>query len=130
MTLDDYCTGGSGDVGDLRPLYVRKGAAYQAALAQKAAKPKPHLETTEIRHMALPAIEYGANKYCPWGWLDTPMAWTDLLDATQRHLDAWGEGQDADPESGVCHLHHVAANVGFLLTYLNRGMGNDDRRIA
>lgn len=101
------------------------------ALAAKAAKPRLHMLTPEMLTAALPAVEYGAKKYAPWDWLKAAekgkMSFTSLLDATQRHVIAFAHTEDNDPESGLCHLHHAAANIGFLVTMFERRIGDDDR---
>ena len=106
------------------------GTVIEGLLKMKAAKPQMHLLTREIKTAALPALEYGAGKYKPWGWLDAAAdyKYTDYTNALERHIAAWVAGEENDPESGVSHLSHAAANIGILLTYQHRGLGTDDRR--
>lgn len=44
-----------------------------------------------------------------------------------RHLFAWANGEDVDPESGHLHAAHVHWNAMALHTYLVRGIGEDNR---
>lgn len=49
------------------------------------------------------------------------------VDATRRHLNAWFEGEDLDPDSGLPHLAHVLACVAILVDAQAAGKLNDDR---
>lgn len=62
-------------------------------------------------------LAFGAQKYDCHNWRKG-IEFSRLLSATFRHLIAFNEGQDLDPESGVSHLAHASCNIGFLLTFL------------
>ena len=89
---------------------------------------------TEWCLMPLEAIEpivrvlsFGARKYAPDNWkLGNP--WTDTYNSLIRHLVAWRDGEDQDPETGELHLAHIGCNVVFLLMYHLKGWGTDDRK--
>lgn len=85
----------------------------------------PPLALTEIAKVRA----YGAAKYAPWDWT-LGRAWTDYLDAVQRHLLAWQAGEDRDPESGLPHLAHAACGLMFLLEFAATGAGEDNRPIG
>lgn len=70
---------------------------------------------------------YGAEKYGDRNW-ELGMRWGRLLAASLRHLYAFAEGEDEDPESGLPHLAHAACDVLMLLHYSLYGIGRDDRR--
>lgn len=72
---------------------------------------------------------FGTEKYVKNGWRNG-MEWSRLVDATLRHLTAWMEGEEVDPESGVSHLYHAACNLMFLSEYQERGVGVDDRWVG
>lgn len=55
------------------------------------------------------------------------MEWSRMVDAALRHLGAWNEGEDLDPESGISHLAHCLCCIIFLLWYSLNGKGTDDR---
>lgn len=101
-------------------------ARVQAAFYQKAAKRRIDLFPYEGVLGPLEAIEYGANKYTERGW-EKGLDFSSIFAAANRHLWQWWSGEDVDPESGVHHLKHAACNLIFLVTYLERGIGNDDR---
>ena len=48
-------------------------------------------------------------------------------DALMRHLRAHWDGESIDPETGLPHMAHAATNALFLLAYVKRGIGKDDR---
>lgn len=70
------------------------------------------------------ALKYGRHNYRVIGVLASV-----YYDATVRHLDAWWEGEDFDPESKV-GLHHVSkaiASLTVLRDAMIQGKFTDDR---
>ena len=51
-------------------------------------------------------------------------------DAAARHLDAWFEGEEVDPDDGVPHLAAVLACIAIIVDAQAAGKLNDDRSIA
>jgi len=83
------------------------------------------LPTIALREIAK-VLEFGAKKYDPWNWAKG-MSWSRLAGAALRHLYAWLEREEKDPESDLSHLAHLGCCVLFLLTYEKLGLGTDDR---
>jgi hypothetical protein len=73
------------------------------------------------------AHQLGADKYGPWNWRDNSVAASVYINAILRHVKAWQESEDIDPESGVSHLGHVMACCGILLDAQAVGNLIDDR---
>lgn len=48
-------------------------------------------------------------------------------DAASRHLNAWFEGEEADPDSGLPHLAHALACLAIIVDAQAAGKLNDDR---
>lgn len=71
-------------------------------------------------------LAFGAQKYDAHNWRKG-MRWSRLGDAAMRHLLAWLDGEDNDPETGLPHLAHLRCCSGFLLEYAQSGAGTDDR---
>lgn len=73
-------------------------------------------------------LHFGATvkKYGPRNW-ESGFNYGRVYSALIRHLTAWWEGEDLDPESGKSHLAHAGCNILFLLTFTQRGTGTDDR---
>lgn len=59
-------------------------------------------------------LTMGANKYAPNNWQKVEGANERYYAALLRHLSAWRQGEEIDPESGVSHLGHIMCNVIFL----------------
>lgn len=71
-------------------------------------------------------LTFGANKYGDHNWkLGFPTS--RLFDALQRHLLAWNDGEDYDPESGLHHLDHAACCLMFLKHQMITKPQLDDR---
>ena len=71
-------------------------------------------------------LGFGAQKYAAHNWRKG-MKWSRLGDAALRHLLAWIDGEDVDPETGLSHLAHLRCCAGFLIEYQAAGLGDDDR---
>lgn len=82
---------------------------------------KPLLEIAKV-------LDFGAAKYEPHNW-KKGIKYSRVLSAAQRHLLAWNDGEQLDPDSKLTHLAHAACNILFLLEYELSGMTEfDDRR--
>ncbi len=55
------------------------------------------------------------------------MSWSRHLDSALRHLLAYCDGVDLDPETGQNHLAHALVRLSFVLEYQAKGLGTDDR---
>ena len=71
-------------------------------------------------------LGYGEFKYEAHNWRKG-MAWSRVYSAAQRHLLAWNDGEDIDPESGLPHLAHAFCCIMFLLNYSKTHQEKDDR---
>lgn len=72
---------------------------------------------------------FGAQKYARYNFMrgyDWSLSW----DACQRHLLAFWNGEDDDPESGLSHLGHAAWHCLAMLAFKQRELGTDDRYVA
>lgn len=71
-------------------------------------------------------LMHGAAKYGDHNWRGG-IAYSRLYAATLRHLTAFWEGEDIDPESGLHHLAHAACEIFFLIEMVTRRPELDDR---
>ena len=71
---------------------------------------------------------YGAKKYSKHNWRsDGNVTWSRTYSSIQRHLTAWLEGEDNDPETGESHIAHAAAQCLMLLVHEKECPDMDDR---
>lgn len=73
------------------------------------------------------AHKLGADKYGPWNWRKTGVCASTYVNAILRHLNAWRDGEDLDPESGFSHLAHIACSCNILMDAAKVGKLQDDR---
>lgn len=80
--------------------------------------------------LALREVAYiftlGAKKYSDRNW-EKGFNYSRVFNSLMRHLTAWWNGEDNDPESSRSHLAHAACNVLFLLHFTLTNTGTDDR---
>jgi len=83
--------------------------------------PPSAMEQTALVH------KLGAEKYGPFNWRDTGVCASTYINAILRHLNAWRDGENLDPESGISHLAHIACSCNILLDADYCGTMQDDR---
>ena len=69
----------------------------------------------------------GSQKYGPFNWRDTGVCASTYVNAIMRHLNAWRDGEDLDPESGISHLAHIACSCNIMMDADYCGKLQDDR---
>ena len=86
---------------------------------------------TKIPHQVLGevtvALTEGAAKYGPYNWRPAGARTSVYIDATWRHLAAFWEGQDIDPDSGLSHITKAMAGLIILRDSMLIGNAVDDR---
>jgi len=58
-------------------------------------------------------LTFGAKKYAPHNWRSGIEA-SRLIGAALRHISAWNDGEDNDPETNLSHLSHASCCLMFL----------------
>jgi hypothetical protein len=77
------------------------------------------------------AMLEGARKYGSYNWRDAGVRASVYYDAVvTRHLGAWWEGQDTDPDSDLSHVTKAIAGLMILRDSMMHGNWVDDRPIA
>lgn len=89
-------------------------------------KPAVELLPSKALLAVAEVIGFGARKYAPHNWR-RGVSWTQTLGSAQRHLLAWNDGEDLDPETGYTHLAHAATQIMFLIEFTMTSTGVDDR---
>lgn len=73
------------------------------------------------------AMLEGAEKYGRHNYRAVGVRSSVYYDAAQRHLNAWWEGQDTDPQSGMNHITKAITSLVVLRDAMIMGMVTDDR---
>lgn len=71
----------------------------------------------------------GALKYGRSNWRAVGIRASIYYDALTRHMSAWFEGEDTDPDSGLPHLAHAMATLAIVVDAMAAGKFNDDRML-
>ena len=74
------------------------------------------------------ALTEGKLKYGGYNWRVAGVRTSVYIDAARRHLDAFWEGEDQDPDSGLSHITKAIAGLVVLRDAMLQGtIKNDDR---
>ena len=145
---DRLCDGTYFDAPQLTPEELRINAIDQMferlateeemeeTIAVKETNPKDSLGIKKVPLSGMPApvlLEcglvklHGDLKYGRYNWREAGVRASVYYDASIRHLMAWYEGEDIDPDSGVHHLAHAMTGLAVLRDSQMRGNCTDDR---
>lgn len=100
----------------------RKGTKHDTG------KPDPTLIPREAIIGAASALTFGASKYGRNNF-KAGIEYTALAAAAMRHLIAWLDRENLDPESGLSHLDHCLASLCMLKFMEQRRPEMDNRYI-
>jgi hypothetical protein len=68
-------------------------------------------------------LTFGADKYEAGSWKKLPPAQIyRYKDALMRHILAYLDGENIDPDSGESHLYHASCNLMFLSWFQQQGV--------
>lgn len=87
-----------------------------------------HLWPATATAMGSLALLDGALKYGRANWRASGVRASIYVDACNRHLNAWFEGEDCAPDSGLPHLAHALACLAVLVDADAAGNLTDDRQ--
>lgn len=105
---------------------VLKPAAPTEAKKFDGGKPPITLISRTALEEEARVMAHGATKYGRDNWRKG-MDFSRLGDAAMRHILAYFDGEDKDPETGLSHLAHARCCLAFLIEYEARKYGKDDR---
>jgi hypothetical protein len=122
----------------IRQIVEERNAARRAAAPESPAQENPkdivgssklplHLWPTTASAMGSVALLNGALKYGRSNWRQIGVRASIYVDACQRHLAAWFEGEQQD-EEGVPHLGAALACLAILVDCDAAGKLIDDRQ--
>ena len=75
-------------------------------------------------------LAHGAAKYGRRNWRLSSILATTYVGAIRRHLNAWADGEDLDPDSGKSHLAHIRACCAVVMDAQDCGTMDDDRHFV
>jgi hypothetical protein len=96
------------------------------ALKYDEDKPPMNLLSREALEQTALVMAFGKQKYDAHNWRKG-FQWSRPLSAAMRHIMAFNDGEDKDPESGLSHLAHAACCIMFLLEFEKTHKELDDR---
>lgn len=112
-------------------MELKEGAKFDAG------KVRMDLIPPEALFALATILTFGANKYADRNW-EKGMKWGRVFGALNRHIWCWWGGKgpttknflfgDLDDETKHSHLWHAICCIVFLITYEERGIGEDDRQ--
>jgi len=71
---------------------------------------------------------FGAKKYNDYNYKNGEgLDWSRPYAAMIRHLNAWNDGEDKDPETGQSHLYHAGCCIMMLIDLVDSEIGKDTR---
>ncbi len=78
---------------------------------------KPRYELLPIMPIeeTVKVLTYGAKKYADDNWREVSRQRPRYFAAAIRHIFAWWQGEELDPESGLPHLAHAMCCLIFLM---------------
>ena len=79
-----------------------------------------------VTEKILEVFMFGAGKYGRDNY-KAGMDWSRVYSALMRHMTAWWDGEDLDPETSKSHLAHAGCCIMMLLYYVIFKKGKDDR---
>lgn len=89
-------------------------------------KPDMSLMSTKALTEISRALTFGAQKYSRHNWRNG-YQWSRMIAAAMRHITAFNDGEDIDPESGISHLAHAGTCIMMLLEWQKTHPEFDDR---
>jgi len=88
--------------------FPEEGRKFDGGKLEYGLLPSKALEAT------VEILTFGAQKYARDNWKYVDDAKRRYFDALQRHVWAWKQGEELDPESGKHHLAHAMCCLMFL----------------
>lgn len=115
---------------------VKSGLAVGDLVGEKPSNPKDaigsdklplHLWPTTATAMGCVGMMEGLSKYGRNNFREHGVRASVYVAACKRHLDAWFEGEDCAPDSGVPHLANALSCIAIIVDAKAAGKLNDDR---
>lgn len=116
-------------VTDMNQLKLRTDAkAFLQSIKKDDNKYDPSMLTLEMVELVSRVRMFGAKKYARNNFKITGFKYTRSCAAALRHIFAFLNGEDLDPESGLSHIGHAICSLEHLVYDLKNHTENDDRK--
>jgi hypothetical protein len=102
------------------------GVSKGTALKFDTDKLPLNLLSTEAMNQTAAVLKFGAIKYAEHNWRKG-FVWSRPLAAAMRHITAFNDGEDKDPESGLSHISHAMCCLMFISEFEKTCPDLDDR---
>lgn len=87
-----------------------------------------HLVPASVKIALANGLKEGAVKYGAWNWRDQPIQLMTYVGSLERHLAAWIEGEEVDPDGdGKTHLEGAVASLAIIIDAIKANTFIDDR---
>lgn len=116
---DQSCQSGSAE-----PLSSKLSNPKDVCGVRKA--PMSTVSAAVLAEIGVAMLE-GSCKYGRHNYRAAGVRASVYYDATMRHLMAWWEGEDIDPDSGMSHITKAITSLVVLRDAMIQGMVDDDR---
>jgi Domain of unknown function (DUF5664) len=100
----------------------------ELGIRENQGKPKWSLVDFDALVPMVRVLEYGSSKYHPDNW-KKGLKYTEVSESLLRHVFAFLDGEDNDPESKLLHVGHILSNAMFLSYMSQYRHDMDNRRI-
>lgn len=100
----------------------------EGSIKKDEGKPDYTMLTLEMIDLVSKVRMFGAKKYARGNFKKTGFKYTRSLAAALRHIYAFLNGEDNDPESGLSHLGHAICCIEHLIYDTKHHPSNDDRK--
>jgi hypothetical protein len=87
-----------------------------------------HLWPESATAMGCLGLLAGTLKYGRANWREAGIRSSIYIDAAKRHINAWFEGEEFDPDDGTPHLSHALACLAIIVDAQATGTMVDDRQ--
>lgn len=91
------------------------------------AKPSIHHVPPRVLLEVAQAMMEGSKKYGIYNYRKAGVSYSTYYSSTFRHLAAWFEGEDIDPDSGLSHITKAISGLIVLRDSMLEGNAIDDR---
>lgn len=102
------------------------GNNTNAGLKYDSEKPRMDLVDPYAIEQVAKVLGFGAKKYEAHNWRKG-LQWSRLIAGVLRHVNAFNDGEDLDPETGISHAAHAMCGLMFLVNYTKTHKSLDDR---